>query len=100
MFLRPLRSFSTTRRLNDMHNFGHHFNTVFKKDPAVERWMYQRYYGQFGQFKVNAWNLKWLVILYGAFPAYLFYTNEYIGAKLDDCRIESGGPRLGRVSLE
>jgi hypothetical protein len=54
----------------------HSFNTKFKKDPAIERWVYQRYFGQFGQFKVNGYALKWLTIIYGVIPFGLYYFNE------------------------
>ena len=60
------------------HDFAHKFNTRLKKDPAVERWVHQRYLGQFAQFKVNGYAMKWLVILYGVVPATMFYYNEKV----------------------
>ncbi|KAI3634654.1 hypothetical protein MIR68_007035 [Amoeboaphelidium protococcarum] len=82
-----------------LHTFDHKYNTVLKKDPAIDRWVYQRYLGQFGQFRINSYNLKWLVILYGAFPAYLYYTNEWGVSWLDGFREENiNAIRMGRVS--
>ena len=88
MKLSARRLLHNSRALGDIHTFGHKFNTKWAKDPAIERWVYQRYFGQFGQFKVSAWSLKWLTIIYGVVPAYLFYVNQWGEEWLDQFRAE------------
>ena len=58
------------------HTFDHKYNTKYRKDPAIERWVYQRYYGQFGQFQVSLRSMKWLALLYGVIPYGLYKWNE------------------------
>lgn len=56
--------------------------------------------GQFGQFRVNAYNLKWFGLVAVAFPAYLYYVNE-AGVKWQDEHIWQESPnelRMGRTS--
>ncbi|KAI3659287.1 hypothetical protein MP638_003503 [Amoeboaphelidium occidentale] len=76
----------------------HKYNTNFQKDPAIERWVYQRYFGQFGNFRVNAYALKWLVGLYVIVPVGLFYWNESYTRWIDDFKEEDvNSLRFGRV---
>lgn len=80
------------------HTFDHKYNTKFKKDPAIERWVYQRYFGQFGKFQVNFYALKWLAILYGAVPLSIWYVNEKSTLWVDQFREEDiNALRMGRV---
>jgi hypothetical protein len=58
------------------HTFDHKYNTKYKKDPAIERWVYQRYYGQFGKFQVNGRALTWLAVLFGIVPYTIYALNE------------------------
>lgn len=77
--------------------FDHPYNTKFKKDPAVERWVYQRYVGQFGNFRLNAFNAKWITILYGIVPISLYFLNEKGVEWMDQFREEDiNMVRLGR----
>lgn len=80
-----------------LHTFDHPYNTKYKKDPAIERWVHQRYYGQFGKFVVHARAVNWLTALYVVVPAYLYYVNE-LGVKwADNLRAENiNAIRMGR----
>lgn len=85
---------------SSLHDFNHPYNTKFKKDPAIERWVFQRYIGQYGKFDLgkNTWSkLKWLTILYGVVPVALFYGNESWVRWLDDAKVDhTNHIRFGR----
>jgi hypothetical protein len=70
------------------HTFDHKFNTKYQKDPAIEKWVYQRYYGQFAQFRINWRSMKWLTILYGVVPAGLFYWNESVVVHIESMDVK------------